>query len=182
MDHSVFKIFHLRKRKELKRPILLLEVLIAFAIIVLCIFPLIYPHAAMAKSQREFVRKIELDHAVTLLFAQIYQDLYTNRIPWPDIENNKRFEIQSQDLQKYNDNKKLLFRGIYWFEIVKHKPNAKTPQETNAYLINLNFTFYPENEKKEKEIKKKNLTYSYTLFVLRDLRPVKNHQVSPGKK
>ena len=118
-----------------RRTILLLEVLIAFAIIVLWVFPLIYPHAAMARSQREFIKKIELDHAVTLLFAQVYQDLLTNKIEWNDIESKRRFEITPQDLQKLNRWSSLPFKGYYYFEPVIHKPKSQTPQETTAYIL-----------------------------------------------
>lgn len=156
-----------------RRPILLLEVLIAFAIIVLCIFPLIYPHAAMAKAQREFIKKIELDHVVTLLFAQIYQDLLTNKIEWSDIESKRKFEITPQNLQKLNHDKSLPFTGYYRFEPVIHKPKSQTPQETTAYIYDLTFKFYPQPKNKKITLKgrsKMSLKYKYKVFVLRDLR------------
>lgn len=151
-----------------KRHILLLEVLIAFAIIVLCIFPLIYPHAAMAKSQREFIKKIELDHVVTLLFSQVYQDLQTNRIPWSDIEGKRKFELLPETLKKLNDDRSLPFKGYYAFEPIIQKPKATTSQETTAYLYHVVFKFYPQIASKEK--KKKPLEYKYKIFILRDLR------------
>lgn len=153
-----------------RRPILLLEVLIAFAIIVLCIFPLIYPHAAMARAQREFIKKIELDHVVTLLFAQIYQDLQTNKIEWSDIENKRQFELTPQDLQKLNQGKSLPFKGHYHFERMIHKPKSQTPQETTAYLYKLIFHFQSQHETKKTGRAKKPLEYNYKLFILRDLR------------
>jgi hypothetical protein len=162
-----------------RRPILLLEVLIAFAIIVLCIFPLIYPHAMMAKSQREFIHKIELDHAVTLLFAQIYQDLLTNKIEWADIEGKKQFEISQQDLQKFSQGKKLPFTGSYSFKPVIHKPKSQTPQETTAYIFTLTFNFQPQYitpKMRFKSRSKAGLKYKYKLFILRDLRTVKENE------
>lgn len=156
-----------------RRPILLLEVLIAFAIIVLCIFPLIYPHAAMAKAQREFIKKIELNHTVELLFAQIYQDLLTNKIDWGDIENKRRFELTPQDLEKLNNNKSLPYQGHYYFEEVIHKPKAQTPQDITAYIFNVVFKFYPQYETKKTTLKgqtKKTLEYKYKIFILRDLK------------
>lgn len=168
-----------------RRPILLLEVLIAFAIIVLCIFPLIYPHAAMAKSQREFIKKIELDHVVTLLFAQIYQDLQTNKIEWSDIESKKIFEVSAQDLMKLNNGKSLPFKGVYSFEEVIHKPRSQTPQETTAHIFNLIFRFSPQHEvrrKGQKRAAKKTQVYKYKIFILRDLRPVKEPVKQEEKK
>lgn len=159
-----------------KRPILLLEVLIAFAIIVLCIFPLIYPHAAMARAQREFIKKIELDHAVTLLFAQIYQDLLTNKIQWEDIEGKRKFEVTPLELQKLNKGSQLPFAGYYRFEPVIHKPKSQTPQETTAYIFDLVLKFHPSMEGKKIRLKgqsKKSQKYKYKIFLLRDLRPAK---------
>lgn len=166
-----------------KRPILLLEVLIAFAIIALCIFPLIYPHAVIAKAQKEFIKKIELDHAVSLLYAQIYQDLHRNKIEWSDIMSQRKFEILPEDLKKINDNKNLPFMGEYHFEQVIHKP--QTPQDTTAYLFHLIFDFYPQHEvrkNKEKNLSKKALQYKYTLFILRDLAHQKSAEPSPEEK
>ncbi len=159
-----------------RHPILLLEVLIAFAIIVLCIFPLIYPHAAMARTQREFIKKIELDHVVTLLFAQVYQDLLTNKIEWGDIESKKGFEIMPQELKKLNNGRSLPYKGYYRFEQILHKPKSQTPQETTAYLYNLIFKFSPQYASKkigQKKPIKKSLEYKYKVFILRDLRTVK---------
>lgn len=156
-----------------RRPILLLEVLIAFAIIVLCIFPLLYPHAAIARAQREFIKKIELDHAITLLFAQIYQDLLTNKIEWMDIESKKKFEVTPQDLQKLNQGKTLPFKGYYRFETVKHKPKSQTVQETNAYIYELIFKLTPQYEVKRIRLRapsKRALEYRYKIFILRDLK------------
>lgn len=156
-----------------RRHILLLEVLIAFAIIVLCIFPLIYPHVAMAKSQREFIKKIELDHVVTLLFSQIYQDLQSNKISWQEIESKKRFELSPLDLRKQNRNKSLPFKGYYFFEEEIHKPKAQTPQESTAYIFNLVFRFYPQYENKQSKLGRRTknfMEYRYKIFILRDLR------------
>lgn len=154
-----------------RRHILLLEVLIAFAIIVLCIFPLIYPHAAMAKSQREFIRKIELDHVVTLLFGQVYEDLQTNKIPWSAIEAKQEFEIPSLELQKLNHGRPLPFKGSYFFELEKHKPKGQTPQEIYAYIYNLHFKFQPTNGSfKMEELAEKTIHYNYQVFILRDLK------------
>lgn len=171
-----------------KRQILLLEVLIAFAIIVLCIFPLIYPHAAMARAQRQFIKKIELDQAVSHLFAQVYQDLLTNKIEWRDIESKRQFEVSSKDLEKFNNNKSMPYKGSYHFEEVIHKPKSDTPPETIAYIYNLVFDFDPLNEtKKIKGGNEKNpLEYKYKIFILRDLRsvkePVKEEQQDNEKK
>ena len=76
-------------REVKKRYVSLLEVLIAFALIVLCVLPLIYPHVAMFKSQKAFIRKVELDHVVNLLYAKILEKLYMNSIPWQELGDGK---------------------------------------------------------------------------------------------
>lgn len=166
-----------------KRHILLLEVLIAFAIIVLCIFPLIYPHAAMAKSQREFIKKIELDHAVSLLFGQIYQDLQRNKIEWNDIEGKRKFEITPDELRTLNHGKSLPYKGYYYFEEILHKPKRQIQTEATAYLFRLIFKFQPQYESKTKKSKKsaKNFEYKYKVFILHDLRVDKGSS-KPGNE
>jgi len=150
-----------------KHSILLLEVLIAFAIIVLCIFPLIYPHAAMAKAQKEFVQKVRLNHAITLLYGQIYQDLLANRIEWTDISNKRRFEIPPADLQKFVP-EYLPYKGWYQFELKSQKPSQ--PQDKMAYIYTLKFTFEPVKPIKKKQKTPKPLEYNYQIFILRDLK------------
>lgn len=150
-----------------KRSLLLLEVLIAFAIIVLCIFPLIYPHAAMAKAQKEFVQKVQLDHAVTLLYGQIYQDLLTNKIEWPDIINKRRFEVTPEDLQKFIPDY-LPYKGWYQFELKSQKPPQF--QDKTAYIYFLKFTFEPIKISKKNQKNSKPLEYIYQVFILRDLK------------
>lgn len=160
------------------RSILLLEVLIAFAIIVMCIFPLIYPHVALVKAQKEFIQKIEIDHAVTLLFGQIYQDLHTNQIAWKDIEAKKRFELSEQDFKKFNAGKALPFKGYYYFEPLIYKPKNQPKEETSAHLMNLIIKLYPQSSIRSRKAQKA-LEYKYKVFILRN---PKSTQQEPDKQ
>lgn len=76
-----------------RRPILLLEVLICFALIALCALPLIYPHVFMLRSEKQYVNAIELDHFVNILFIDTLQKMYQNEISWAQIEGGKRIPI-----------------------------------------------------------------------------------------
>ena len=76
-----------------RRHSLLLEVLISFAIIALCILPLLYPHVYILKSQQEMIRTVELDHVVNLIYASTLEKLYLNQIPWDTIESKKEIPI-----------------------------------------------------------------------------------------
>src|SRR5690349_12587266 len=105
-----------------KRPVVLLEVLIAFALVVLCALPLIYPHVFILKSEKAFVASIELDHAVNLLFANCLEKLYQNQIAWHQIESGKETTIESSLLEESGFNGYLPFNGTYKFVEEKHKP------------------------------------------------------------
>lgn len=155
-----------------KRYITLLEVLIAFVLIVLCILPLIYPHVAIYKSQNRLVKQIELDHAVNLLYAKILEKLYLNSIRWGDIES-RVFSIDEPMLKEAGFNHSLHYIGSYNF--FEEKPLFKPKKKgapLSVHLLTLTFNFLPkEYENATDEIKKdKTLKYKYEVFVARDLR------------
>lgn len=89
-----------------KRHFLLLEVMIAFALIVMCILPLIYPHTFILTSQRKFIHKVDLDHQVNRIYADIVERLYRNGIPWNDIISGTEFEVNDLLLQRLKLEKK----------------------------------------------------------------------------
>ena len=81
-----------------RRHILLLEVH-KLTIIVLCIFPLIYPHAAMAKSQREIIKKIEYGSCGDLYcFRQDLPRLQQYKLNRGDIESKRKVRFTPQEL------------------------------------------------------------------------------------
>lgn len=117
-------------KKTNKRHFLLLEVLIAFTLVVLCLFPLLTPHIAMRESQGRFMNKIEMDHTASLIYADVIEKLYLrdNGIHWSDIASNKEFTI---------DEKGLPFTAIYQLE-VDDKKKKENPQEgRTVYLLKL---------------------------------------------
>ena len=127
--------------------------MIAFAIIVLCIFPLLYPHAAITRSQKDFLKKIELDHFVTLQFGHIYEKLLVNEVRFEDIQNQKHFEIEA---------KKPGFKGYYYFSQEPGKVKSNEQNDTFAYIYNLNFVFEKVFSKKDKP-----MTYTYKVFIMK---------------
>ena len=152
-----------------KRFFLLLEVLIAFIIVVFCAIPLVYPHTAMLKAQNQFVRKMELDHAVNLLYGNILEKLYLNKLNWTDI-NQTTFDITDEMWKEAHYNKPLFYKGTFAFVEEKHKP--KKIENYNLFQFKLVFTFIPkELEKGKEELKQANkINYTYTVFIVRDLR------------
>jgi len=148
---------------------MLLEVLIAFVIVAFCALPLIYPHTAMLKAQYQFVRKMELDHAVNLLYGNVLEKLYLNKLNWTDI-NQTTFEITDAMLREAHYEKPLAFKGSYAFIEEKHKPKAMG--NYNLFKFNLVFTFLPvEYQNSKEETKEANkIVYKYKVFIVRDLR------------
>lgn len=124
------------------RPVVLLEVMIAFALVVLCVLPLIYPHIAILKAEKAFVADIELDHLVNLLYADRLYRLYQKEIPWADIESGKPLPIDENMLQPLGYKGPLPFDGCYYFEKVRQKPR-KSKTKT-IYLFKLIFEFTPK--------------------------------------
>jgi len=103
-----------------KRPFLLLEVLLAFCLISFCAIPLIYPHIVMIKAQKEFINKIKINHAVNLLFVDILEKMHKNEISLADIESQKVFPIEGEELKKIPG-----FTSTYQFIKEKHKARDK---------------------------------------------------------
>lgn len=158
-----------------KRPIMLLETMIAFALVVLCVLPLIAPHVGMLKVQRQFIRKIELDHAVNLFYASVLEQLFLNTIDWNELTQSS-FPLSDQELQR------LRYEGSYNFIEVEPRFKPRDPHAPYAlYLVTLTFNFLPlELKKSSEEIQQKNLLkYRYEIFLVRDLRP---ENAPEGKK
>ncbi len=135
--HRIYVSAPVRLRE--KRPIVLLEVLIAFALVVLCALPLIYPHMAIFKAEKKFIDTIELDHVVNLLYANRLEKLYLREIPWADIDGGKELTIDSQMIQESGWKRELPFNGHYKFLRKAYKPH-KAPEEA-VYLFKLIFAF-----------------------------------------
>jgi hypothetical protein len=150
-----------------KRHFLLLEVLIAFALIVLCVFPLISPHSVMLRSQSQFIRKIELDHLVNLLYGHITEQLYFNKIPWQDLENGTVFPVTNELLSAAGFTALLPFEGTYTFNEKKRKPKKDDEKvdEYVLYIFELKFAFHPSGESPSKN----DQIYTYQFFLARNL-------------
>ena len=147
-----------------RRPILLLEVIIAFALVALCALPLIYPHVFILRSEKTFVSTVELDHFVNLLFVDRLQKLFQNEIPWEDIERGKPIHIDDT-LQKSLGNEELLpFIGTYRF-IPKSKKASKEGDHA-AYIYFLEFTFEPKKSAFVGNTQEK-YTYTYEIAIER---------------
>lgn len=148
-----------------KRYMILLEVMIALALIALCVIPLLAPHAFLLKQQRKFISTVELDHAVNLLYVEVLEKMYEKKISWQSIQEGVVFPVEEEALKRVNGGKALPFVGSYRFEKGDSKFNVKEHWGTN--LLKLTFTFLPKEgiADNEKEKEKQTLKYSYKVFV-----------------
>jgi len=146
-----------------KRFVTLIEVLISFAIITMCILPLLYPHVFILKQQNEFTHKIELDHQVNLLYGEILSRLYTNEISWTDLLDSREVEINEELITQAGITGVVIYEGKYQFQ-VERKKNSEDLSKT-ALLLNLNFHFFPKYD----QTTNKTLNYKYQIFAYRDI-------------
>lgn len=154
-----------------KRHYLLLEVMIAFILVALCVLPLISPHVFILKEQKVAIQKIELDHIVNLVYADIIERLYKNEISWSDLNSERSFPIDEALLHRIGWSKPISYHGEYRFRVDKYKPK-KQPAPYTLYLFDLTLGFLPQEianggtnrQKEEQQIK-----YEYKIFVERNL-------------
>lgn len=149
-----------------KRPILLLEVMIAIALIVLAAIPLIYPHVYLLRAQSYFLEKVELDHVVNLHFVDLLEQLYLNKVPWGGVVNGQEFTFSDDTLSEMGYKRPLPFKGNYRFKVKNFKPKGESESPLTLYLLDLDYSFYPKTQTPDK---KNQLNYHYNLFVVRDL-------------
>lgn len=154
----------------LKRHMILLEVLIALSLIVMCAMPLIYPHVFLLQAQRKFVKTIELDHDVNLLYADVFQRMHTGEISWGQIHEKREIPVDDAMWMRIypNDPKKIAFKGSYRFG---HPLKKKTGPVWGAYVIPVIFTFAPSPTTNSTHIVPKALTYETSVYILRQLPP-----------
>lgn len=152
-------------RVKARRFVVLLEVLIAFALVALCVLPLIYPHVAIYRAERQFVDTVKLDHDVSLLYAVVLQKLYNNAIPFSDIENAARLPVDERMLQEAGIKDALPFDGTYRFTIEDKRLLKPIPK---MFLVGVEFSFMrkgiPANQQREDQ---KPLEYKYLVFIER---------------
>lgn len=153
--------------KRSRRPILLLEVMIAIALIVMAAIPLIYPHLYLLRMQRHFMDKVELDHVVNLHYIEVLEKMYKNEeITWASVLNGIEFTIPQEKISSDSYDRPLPFKGTYRFKVDNYKPKGDGGAALTLYLIGLDYSFSPLNQDPSEE---NTLRYHYDLFVVRDV-------------
>lgn len=138
-----------------KRHILLLEVLIAFSIVVMCIFPMLQPFLFMLTEERRFMREVELDRLVGNIYADLLVNgFYRGGVEWRMIDSKQDYPIENPMLTE------LGFIGSYSFKIEKKK--GESPKEVfKLFLLKISYEFKPITGGEP-------LKYAYKLFVQRE--------------
>jgi len=128
-----------------KRPILLLEVLIAFALVALCAIPLLAPQVGMIRSERRFLNEIEADRLANVIFTDIVEKMYQREISWEALFNQEEVPVNWVSHPPY--------AITYRFVLKQGKPTKSDPQYA---LFNLWVTMASKEE---------TLTFEYEIFV-----------------
>lgn len=131
-------------------PFTLIEVLISFSLVVIALFPLIYPHTAIYREQIKGLNRVEMNHAVNLLFGELLRELYQQEIPLSDITEGHTFPIGEELLKRAGYEKKPPFTGSYSLNLLKEKHNDERTK--SALLTALTFLMR-DRDKSEKVFK-----------------------------
>lgn len=150
------KQFQIKIKRHLKRPMILLEVLIALALISLCMIPLISPHVTLIQQQKRFVTTMEMDRVVNLMYVDVLERLQKNEIPWRAIQEKQALPID--DIVERIQEKKIPLTGSFQFGEVHHKENDTTGW--HVYELSITFTIFPKNASKP-------LVFPFTVPVIR---------------
>lgn len=75
----------LHAKKSRRRRLTLLEVLIAFTLIILSLVPLLSPHVTYYRTQRKLTEMIRIDHAVSMWYASFYEKMLDGEISWEEL-------------------------------------------------------------------------------------------------
>lgn len=124
-----------------KRSFLLFELLISLALIVLCFFPLIKPHASMRKANIEQLEHMQLERAAQEAFCYIKEQLYENKLRWKDLIHKDPKELEQTFTIWVGKNKAKSFNCSYTTSLLD-KIN-KTSQNKVGLLMEIALQFSP---------------------------------------
>lgn len=150
-------------KRRIRRPYLLLEVLVAFFLVALCAVPLIQPQFAMLKTEYSFVRGIALDRLVNRYYADLLVRFYRGEVPWLSVGTLEKPAVP----ESINDPalQALGFSGTYHIRIApyangrgeysKGKDAAGIP---HRHLLEIQYAFQAPGEDRP-------INYSFLLYV-----------------
>jgi hypothetical protein len=83
--HDHFKNYAQMKKKRPKRPMLLLEILIAMSLVSLCIAPLIKGPLDMHRAEMSHLTRIEAGRIAAWTFTEIVEKILKNELRWEQL-------------------------------------------------------------------------------------------------
>lgn len=164
-----------------KRPILLLEVLIALMLIIICAIPLISPHVTLMRAQQSVIASLETDRQLNLLYVDLLERMHSHEINWSNIESQNQFPIDTAFLERVKiKSSSFPYNGNYRFQVIKFKAN-KT-DGWHVCLVKVTFTL-ASKDLQESDLKaKKEKTFSYEMVVLRHVPVAEGQSEEEAKK
>jgi hypothetical protein len=132
-----------------RRPYMLMELLVAFSIVGLCVIPLIRTPVNVFKTEIESLEKMALQRIAELSFASIKEQLYKNEISWKALSENGTEEPHFVDKVKISLGKDLnrdYERKFFLWS--KKTDSGKNGEEYR--LLNTKITFSPLPKPKKK--------------------------------
>lgn len=162
--------------KVCKRPILLLEVLIAIALVTLCILPLLAPHVEILREQQRLITHMKIDHQINLLYVDLLESLQKNEIAWGDLLSGRIFSVEEGKWNAADKNTlKVPLKVTYQFELDQHKPQKKKENgEWEVYVFKLIFHATSTILQKEKP-----LSFTYRVCVLQHHATANSMEAEP---
>lgn len=147
----------IRKRRHFS----LMEVMIAFALILFCLIPLIYPNLAIYQSQQEFIAKIKVDHAASLLMGELTEKLHRREIPFDQLiqASPTPIEISPESLRLAGIDSKF----PYTVSLTAQKIKLKGENKGNFIAGRIHFTYLFKEKKKETNT----LAFSYEIPIVK---------------
>lgn len=138
-----------------KRSFLLFEVLIALALVALCLFPLLKPHFAIQKEQRKELEMIQFQRLAKEAFCKVREELSNESLNWDYFSKTQSGTLQ-QTMPVYLDKDKICYyQPHYSIEKMKNAPKVE-----GALLLKVNI-YFVANSRREVG------PFPYTLVVKR---------------
>lgn len=118
-----------------KRKFLLLEVLIALAIVALCALPLLYPHAAIIVEEKKLIAYMRMQLEVERLLGEKIVQLYQGKIHLNQLKEGYSESLDSEALEKAG-----YFATLKW-----HIDMEKEGTPHSYYLVEADLSAGPQS-------------------------------------
>jgi len=138
--------------------------MIAFAIVALCMLPLIVPNVWMITEEQSSIRDLEQERYANFIYAKIVEDLYKNQPSWSVLEQKQQSwtlpELPSEIPQDWPYTVQVLS------EISGKKKNEGTGIDYHLLQLKILLQLLPDRKKVEE--------YTYLLFIEKKSSPKVN--------